>query len=690
MSVYLSKSRFTLGLNCPQMLVFEAFNKEQGEFHYVDQRGENKMMQGLAEGGHQIGALAQTLFKQADGDLAKEIDAATQTEQIAQTQAALSATNVTLFESTIVHSQFLVRVDVLRKKGNRVDLIEVKSKSFDSSSTDAAKNPSYLTKRGAIHSSYLSYVQDLAFQYWVTRRAYPEWDIRCHLMMPDKAKVAIEDRLHQHFPVQLTEQPAGSGHFHAQVEAVDHLDAERLDDSFLQCIPMDEQVQLVLESVLRAPGMVGRFDDVAQQLANLWTSPTQMAPPPIGTQCKDCPFYTPTPTTEARSGFHQCWSQRLGRDNGYRREDTIFGFYSPSGSGARSTKGLLESGVSWLSDIDPDALDLPEAPAGSLTTGDRQRMQLTGQWPGGGEYYFDREGFRSAFDDAISKTGWPLYFLDFEAARTALPLHAGQAPNSIQIFQYSLHAMEEDGSVRHAAQFLDLSSPGDVNIRMLRSLRQALGFTGTVLRWTSYENVVLNEAREQLLAHPQPPKDCDELVAFIDGLTEDKASARFGERNMVDQAKWAEAFYYHPKTNGKYSIKALLPAVMSASEYLRDVYSKPFYGSAQLPSSNFPACVWWVEDTDNPRQPIDPYKLLGSVFSQTLLDSSPDAKYFEQFASIADGGTAMMAYIRSQSGKLKPDVQPIIEKSLLKYCELDTLAMVMIMQAWLNDRQSWI
>lgn len=684
MSSYLTKSRFTLGLSCPQKLVFEAYNKKGG-FYYVDQCIGNTIMQGLAEGGHQIGALAQSLFMQADGDLVKKIDVRNQADQIAQTTAALAAVDVTLFEPTIAHSQFLVRVDVLRKKGNRVDLIEVKSKSFDSSSTDAAENPLYVTKSGRIHSSFRSYVQDLAFQYWVVCQAYPTWDIRCHLMMPDKAKTATEDRLHERFPVQLVEQPAGSGHFHAQVEAVNDLGAERLDSSFLQCIPMDEQVQLVLENGLEAPGMVGGFDDVAQQLANLWKSPTQMAPPPIGTQCKNCPFYTPVPTAQARSGFHQCWSQRLGRDNGYRREDTIFGFYSPAGLGARSTKSLLGSGVSWLSDIDPDALDLPKQPAGPLTTGDRQRMQLTGKWPGGGKYYFDREGFRSAFDDAISKTGWPLYFLDFEAARTALPLNAGQAPNSIQIFQYSLHAMEQDGSIRHAAQFLDLSSERDVNVRMLRSLQQALGSTGTVLRWTNYENTVLNEVREQLLAHPQPPEDTEELVTFIDGLTEHKASARFGERNMVDQANWAEAFYYHPQTNGKFSIKALLPAVMTASEYLRDFYSKPVYGSDQLPSSNFPTCVWWVEDTENLGQPRDPYKLLGSVFSQTLFESSPDTKYYEQFASIADGGTAMMAYLCSQSGKLKPDTQSIIEKSLLKYCELDTLAMVMIMQAWLNE-----
>jgi hypothetical protein len=34
---------------------------------------------------------------------------------------------------------------------------------------------------------------------------------------------------------------------------------------------------------------------------------------------------------------------------------------------------------------------------------------------------------------------------------------------------------------------------------------------------------------------------------------------------------------------------------------------------------------------------------------------------------------------------MDPDIRNAIEKSLRQYCELDTLAMVMIMQAWRAD-----
>lgn len=45
------------------------------------------------------------------------------------------------------------------------------------------------------------------------------------------------------------------------------------------------------------------------------------------------------------------------------------------------------------------------------------------------------------------------------------------------------------------------------------------------------------------------------------------------------------------------------------------------------------------------------------------------------------GGAAKTAYARLQFVEVHPEVRVEIEKGLLKYCELDTLAMVMIYEA---------
>ena len=49
---------------------------------------------------------------------------------------------------------------------------------------------------------------------------------------------------------------------------------------------------------------------------------------------------------------------------------------------------------------------------------------------------------------------------------------------------------------------------------------------------------------------------------------------------------------------------------------------------------------------------------------------------------LAEGGAAMTAYARLQFEEMSGYERSELKKALLKYCELDTLAMVMIYEAW--------
>jgi hypothetical protein len=85
-------------------------------------------------------------------------------------------------------------------------------------------------------------------------------------------------------------------------------------------------------------------------------------------------------------------------------------------------------------------------------------------------------------------------------------------------------------------------------------------------------------------------------------------------------------------------------------------------------------------------QPRDPYDLLPRVFSDLAAEHQADLDDETQ-NGLQDGGAAMAAYARLQQEKLSPIVRGAIEQALLRYCELDTLAMVMAVQAWRAD--SW-
>lgn len=49
---------------------------------------------------------------------------------------------------------------------------------------------------------------------------------------------------------------------------------------------------------------------------------------------------------------------------------------------------------------------------------------------------------------------------------------------------------------------------------------------------------------------------------------------------------------------------------------------------------------------------------------------------------IREGGAAMIAYAKMQFSEMTEEERNAIIQGLLKYCELDTLAMVMIYEHW--------
>ena len=114
---------------------------------------ENAFLAMLAEGGYQVGALAKLRYQ--DGI---EITDKTHAEAYAKTLEYLDQENVVLFEPAILVSDFFIRIDILIKKGNQFELIEVKAKSYDS------LNPEIEGKRKSISSGMLPYIQDAAFQ----------------------------------------------------------------------------------------------------------------------------------------------------------------------------------------------------------------------------------------------------------------------------------------------------------------------------------------------------------------------------------------------------------------------------------------------------------------------------------------------------------------------------------------------
>ena len=138
---------------------------------------------------------------------------------------------------------------------------------------------------------------------------------------------------------------------------------------------------------------------------------------------------------------------------------------------------------------------------------------------------------------------------------------------------------------------------------------------------------------------------------------------------------------------GSYSIKKVLPAVLNSSDFIKSKYSKPVYGSAEMPSCNInPAadeCKAWVEYDEAGKEVKDPYRLLPPLVSY-LDDIAMDCRPEDGEDAVADGGAALAAYSRLQFSDLT--LRPALEKALKVYCELDTMAMVFIWEYFYQSK----
>ncbi|MBU1447016.1 MAG: DUF2779 domain-containing protein [Gammaproteobacteria bacterium] len=619
----------------------------KGEYKNLNQ--ENSFLKALAEGGFQVGELAKYLHPGGH-----EISSLNHAEAEAETLEWLKQDEITLFEPAIRFGDLFVRIDILVKRGNTFRIIEVKAKSYDS------ENPEIAGKRTAIVSGMLPYIQDVAFQTYVLKSACPGSIVTSFLMMPDKSKVATIDGLNQLFKF---EEYSGR----AKVVSSPLIKSGGCGDSVLTEVNVDEFVNLVMSGGVEYPGGVDSLPALAQGWAEAYTGDTRI-PPVIGAHCANCEFRAEIGDV-FKSGFHECWKD----SNNWTDQDFCTGTVLDLWN-YRGKSDLIRHGILKLSQVTQDDLKYKEGEDG-LSNSQRQWMQVSGI-PGEDTkrgFYFDS----ALMQGEMADWKFPYHFIDFETSAVALPFYKGMRPYEQVAFQFSHHVLNADGRVEHVGEFL-LTEPGEFpNFKFAEALKEQLDKDdGSVFMWSPHENTILKRIITQLGDDVEVSGENRDLVAFLNTLI------RGGSRAMIDLCALAQKAYFHPDTKGSSSIKKVLPSVLNSSRFLRKKYNQPVYGSCNgIPSKNYTNYTWWSPAPDG--RSTDPYHLLKTCLSDMLGDKVESFGNEDEF-SISEGGAAASAYSRLQFECLDEQSRVNINQSLMRYCELDTLAMVMIVEAWQN------
>ena len=643
---YLTKSRFKLAVECPTKLFYT------GKKGYRDLKQEDSFLQALADGGFQVGEFAKYLFP--TGILIESKDNA---EAEATTLSYLAKNeDVILFEPAIRFNDLFIRVDVLIKRQNSFELIEVKAKSYNSI------DPQIEGVRTPILSGMLPYIQDVAFQKFVLSQRFPDKAIASYLMMPDKAVNATIDGLNQLFKVKR----AGRS-----TEVIASPNTKKFVDqnnSLLAKVNADQYVDVVMRDGIQFPGGHSSLAELVEDWSKSYRDDIKIAPV-IHSGCAKCEFRN-HPGDGYKNGYLECMTEGTRLLEREIEVGTVLDIWNFKGKNK-----LIDHGIFKLSQVTEDDLKVKNDKDG-LSNSQRQWLQCNGihKDDDKGGFYFDQ----IVFENHHQKWKYPLHMIDFETSTTALPFFKGMRPYESVAFQFSHHVIEKNGAVKHVGQFI-CAEPGVFpNFEFVRGLKRQLeNDNGTIFRWAAHENTILSHIGIQIKERSTEITDADELLSFITEITND------GARAMVDLNEIAKRTYFHPDTKGRTSIKKVLPAVLRTSQFLKEKYQKPIYGASVLTlgaiqSLNLRDFTWWQLDGG---MVADPYSKLKTIIDDMLGEEGGGILDAEEL-EIVEGGAAAMAFGRLQFENLGDQDRKQIKNALLRYCELDTLAMVMIVEAW--------
>lgn len=652
MERYLTKSRFKLAIECPTKLFYT------GKKEYKDTKLEDGFLMALAEGGFQVGELAKLYYP---GGI--NIDQIDHDEALKLTQELLQNENVILFEAAFRFNNLFVRADIVIKKGNSIQLIEVKSKSYDPHSDK------FIGAKGGILKEWQPYIYDIAFQKYVVINAYPGFNVVAFLCLTDKSAKSSVDGLNQMFLLYK------EGH-RTKVRIKEIENSFSLGNRILTEINVDEIINRIINGELLPGENFGSFKVMVDNYADNYQKDVKIKQEVLG-RCKSCEYKASKEDIKQgyKSGFHECWTEALSFKDSDFEKPLVIDIWD-----LRKKDDLIKSGKYFMEQISREDLEGSSKPKQTkpsigLSRIDRQYLQVEKSKNKDISNYIDIEGLRTE----MSNWKYPLHFIDFETSAVAIPFNQGRRPYEQIAFQFSHHCVYENGTIEHSDEWISLERGKFPNLNFIRELKKALKKdSGSIFRYANHENSILNAIYSQLQDSLETDKD--ELCTWIKTITKskkDNVEKWEGERNMIDLLEVVKKYYYSPFMEGSNSLKYVLPAILNSSDYLKEKYSKPIYGN-EVKSKNYIDHSWIVIENN---AAINPYKLLPSInegYDNELLDTL----IIDEDSGIADGGAAMIAYARMQFTEMSDEEFQRISKALLRYCELDTFAMVMLWEAW--------
>ena len=155
---------------------------------------------------------------------------------------------------------------------------------------------------------------------------------------------------------------------------------------------------------------------------------------------------------------------------------------------------------------------------------------------------------KSIIRDFIETVKFPINFFDFETFQNAIPRFDKQRAYMQIPFQYSLHILQEDGTLEHKEFLGDENS--DPRNNLINQMLEDITPTGSIMAYN--QSFEISRIKELAIFNESKK---DKLLPLVDRFVD--LIVPFRQRG-----------YYHPNFNGSFSIKSVLPAMFPNNDEL--------------------------------------------------------------------------------------------------------------------------
>ena len=208
----------------------------------------------------------------------------------------------------------------------------------------------------------------------------------------------------------------------------------------------------------------------------------------------------------------------------------------------------------------------------------------------------------------LDKLKYPIYFLDYEAVTSNIPVYPHSKPFQHVVFQYSLHKMDEQGNVKHFEFIPD--SKNYPLFDLIKSLHLNLeADKGSILVWhDSFE-----KARNREMAARFP-----EFTDFFYDI-----NSRIIDMERIFNQDGG--YYLHPEFYGKSSLKKVFPVLLP---------DEPAYDLLDVGDGMMASILWHRYLTDNLGENYSPELLRKQLSDYCGLDTEAMVKILKFLLSL--------------------------------------------------------